>query len=442
MLFFKNTGRYFSTLGIFILFLNGCSDTELHPEDVEYRVDENGTELLYQIGKDYPFGYGERSYIVDYFPNKKIKFKIEFFNGKRHGNFTFWQDNGLPVLKGRFEHGKRDGTFEAFGKIGELIYEKNYSNDELNGIFKLYYPASHKEISSFFENYKGGKSSNKGLFKKVTSWFSNDTNLNNMESKNTIRMDANFSDGKPHGRYQIFYHPKGKQLTAFELLKEEGSFKNGKLLENQTSYYPRTYALIVVLPNKKRLDQNYPPNPMGFSHAIDDANKEYLKVPSYRNPDNSPALVYTIDEKGEKIAPIWTAHISEVKLRKSDKTLLDIDFKPNYEDYLKAKSYASENFSYGGDINFSKSNTIPTKSVLEVVGVNKDGGIVDILWSSNELSEAVPLDKRINHKRIKIKRKWSNGIADESIWSLTNGSKIRIKDNSFSNLFAKDKGLN
>ena len=99
MLFFKTQCRYFSTLGIFILFLNGCSDTELHPEDVEYRVDENGTELLYQIGKDYPFGYGERSYIVDYFPNKKIKFKIEFFNGKRHGNFTFWQDNGLPVLK-------------------------------------------------------------------------------------------------------------------------------------------------------------------------------------------------------------------------------------------------------------------------------------------------------------------------------------------------------
>ena len=115
-------------------------------------------------------------------------------------------------------------------------------------------------------------------------------------------------------------------------------------MKNQTSYYPRTYALIVVLPSKKRLDQNYPPNPIGFSHAIDDANKEYLKVPSYRNPDNSPALVYTIDEKGEKIAPIWTAHISEVKLRKSDKTLLDIDFKPNYEDYLKAKSYASRKF--------------------------------------------------------------------------------------------------
>ena len=166
MLFFKNKGRYFSTLGIFILFLNGCSDTELHPEDVEYRVDENGTELLYQIGKDYPFGYGERSYIVDYFPNKKIKFKIEFFNGKRHGNFTFWQDNGLPVLKGRFEHGKRDGTFEAFGKIGELIYEKNYSNDELNGIFKLYYPASHKEISSFSKIIKVVKAQTKVYSKK------------------------------------------------------------------------------------------------------------------------------------------------------------------------------------------------------------------------------------------------------------------------------------
>ena len=100
-----------------------------------------------------------------------------------------------------------------------------------------------------------------------------------MESKNTIRMDANFSDGKPHGRYQIFYHhPKGKQLTALNSLKKKGVLRTESFLKNQTSYYPRTYALIVVLPSKKRLDQKLSSKSNRFSHAIDDAKtKNTLK---------------------------------------------------------------------------------------------------------------------------------------------------------------------
>ena len=107
-----------------------------------------------------------------------------------------------------------------------------------------------------------------------------------------------FSDGKPNGTYQIFYHPKGNTHSIEELLKEQGKFKDGELLEDQVHYYPRTSALTVILPDNKRLDQIYPPTPDGFSLAIDDANKEYNKIPSYRNPENLPAWVYTIDERG------------------------------------------------------------------------------------------------------------------------------------------------
>jgi predicted RNA-binding protein len=125
-------------------------------------------------------------------------------------------------------------------------------------------------------------------------------------------------------------------------------------------------------------------------------------------------------------------------LRRSDGTLLDKSFKANYEDFIKAMDYASDNYSYGGDIKFTEeSPAISGKNVLEVVGINLKGDkiiVVDILWSSNELSETVSLNKRINKKRIKIKRKWSEGITNETIWSLTTGSKIRMSDNSFSSL--------
>lgn len=112
-----------SLLGI-CLFSTGCADIELHPDDVEYRIDDNGTELLFQIGREYPFAYGERAFIVDHYKNRKIKFKIEFQNGKKDGNFTFWQENGLRKLTGGFNQGKRNGLFTAYGKIGELVYQK------------------------------------------------------------------------------------------------------------------------------------------------------------------------------------------------------------------------------------------------------------------------------------------------------------------------------
>ena len=281
--------------------------------------------------------------------------------------------------------------FTAYGKIGELIYEKNYSKGELNGIFKLYYPCSKSEVSKYFDDVDDMKGNSDGLLDRLTSWASNNTDSSNSKTSKILRLDANFSNDKPHGSYKIFYHPKGNDLTLEELIQEQGRFE-----------------------------------------------KEYSKVPSYRNPKDLPALVYTIDDKGEKIAPIWSSHISEIKLRRSDGTLLDKSFKANYEDFIKAMDYASDNYSYGGDIKFTEeSPAISGKNVLEVVGINLKGDkivVVDILWSSNELSETVSLNKRINKKRIKIKRKWSEGITNETIWSLTTGSKIRMSDNSFSSL--------
>ena len=36
--------------GLFtVLFLFSCAEKELNPDDVEYRKDENGTEVLYQL---------------------------------------------------------------------------------------------------------------------------------------------------------------------------------------------------------------------------------------------------------------------------------------------------------------------------------------------------------------------------------------------------------
>mgnify|MGYP004005348217 FL=1 len=157
-----------SLIGICSFFI-GCADKDLHPDDVEYRIDDNGTELLFQIGREYPFAYGDRAFIVDHYENGKLKFKIGFQNGKKDGNFTFWQKNGLRKLTGEFNQGKRNGLFTAYGKIGELVYQKKYSNGELDGVFKLYFPCSNGEVSRYYDELKKKKSENDGILKKLIS---------------------------------------------------------------------------------------------------------------------------------------------------------------------------------------------------------------------------------------------------------------------------------
>lgn len=413
---------------------SACSDKELHPEDVEYRKDENGTEILYQLGKEEPFGKGKRAYIVGHHQNGNDQFRIGFVNGFKDGNFTFWQENKLKLLTGSYKIGKRDGKFTAHGKIGELIYEKEFKDGELNGAFKLYYPSSPSDVLRYFKKLKEEEMLHLGEEKKeylfgLISW-----SAEHLEVKSHLRLDATFSDGQPNGPYSAYYHPRGKILTPEELIREEGYFdKNGMLSEEQHFYFPQTHALVVIMPDNKRLETMHPASSDGFSRAIDEAAKEILEIPSYRNPNNAPALVYAIDERGNEIIPIWSSHIKEIAIRNMDDFLLTARFKPTYEKFVfEAMNLANETL-LAIDTNLDLETLAKFDqegAAVEIVGLDKNGKIIDILWSSRQTVEVVPLDERIDRKRKKLKRTWQQGKASEAHWLLSNGSRINIKDQS------------
>ena len=102
---FENT--IFRFLGIYILrilalcipfVLSSCFEENLLPEDVEYRKDENGTEILFEIEAEEPFGSPKRAYVSEKHPNGEPHFKIGFSHGLKDGPFHFWQDNGLKLF--------------------------------------------------------------------------------------------------------------------------------------------------------------------------------------------------------------------------------------------------------------------------------------------------------------------------------------------------------
>jgi hypothetical protein len=218
-----------------------------------------------------------------------------------------------------------------------------------------------------------------------------------------------------------------------ELLKEEGSFdQNGLLNDKQYSFYPQTHALVVNMPDNKRLDTIHPASSDGFSRAMDEAAKEILEIPSYRNPDNAPALVFAIDERGNEIVPIWSSHIKQIAVRKMDGSLVEQKFDPTYEAFVfDAKKLAEETLlakDTSLDPNLSTYDREGT--AIEIVGLDQSGTIIDILWSSSPSADVIPLDERIDHRRTKLRRNWNEGSASEARWLLSNGSRITIRDSS------------
>ena len=147
---YRRHGREVFALWLWsFVLLSSCAEERLQPDDVEYRKDDNGTQILYAIGADAPFGETKRAFVVQYYPESSENnfwggpqkhFEVGFKKGLRDGDFTFWQKKGIKLLTGSYQNGQRHGQFTAYGKTGELVYEKNFKNGELDGNFTLYYP--------------------------------------------------------------------------------------------------------------------------------------------------------------------------------------------------------------------------------------------------------------------------------------------------------------
>ena len=162
-----------------LLFLPGCSKEEVvTTEKLEYRKDKNGVVRLYSAGNDDPVGRWKFARVTENYPSGQKKFEIGIVDGLRHGSFFFWQPNGLKKLTGSFEKGKREGTFTSYGRAGEILYQKNYFEDELEGNLSLYYSLTNAEVFRYFE-----KTREEGL------------DVGDIPVTSNIRLEATFSKG-------------------------------------------------------------------------------------------------------------------------------------------------------------------------------------------------------------------------------------------------------
>ncbi|MBU2950078.1 hypothetical protein KO493_05135 [Tamlana agarivorans] len=108
---------------------------------------DNGI-LLYQ---EVPFN-GE---ILDYYKPEKLKSKMTYVDGKKHGAETQWYANGNLLIERFYKEGFKTGTHKSWYQDGTQKFEYHFNDKgEFHGVVKEWY--KNAQIFRDF-NYVNGK---------------------------------------------------------------------------------------------------------------------------------------------------------------------------------------------------------------------------------------------------------------------------------------------
>jgi antitoxin component YwqK of YwqJK toxin-antitoxin module len=209
------------------------------------RLQKRG-DFYYTINSEKPFS-GEST---EYYPSDQIKEIINFKNGRPHGDYQSFYENGQTKEIGAYKLNNYDisekhGNWKYYGKSGWLGFDTNYDEGDLNGKYMAY--------------YKNGAIWKEGQFldgEQVGEWaeYGGPNSKIFGEKKYTIDPDvgmvgsyleyAQYVDEPIKERYYDANGNRyGKSISRnyYGDISSEGIYENGECLEF-TYYYDRYYT--------------------------------------------------------------------------------------------------------------------------------------------------------------------------------------------------------
>lgn len=87
-----------------------------------------------------------------YYDNGQIKRTGTQVNSLNQGEFVWYFENGKKQIKGRFDRGKRVGTWEQYDSLGHLILSSEYKNNHLDGLNTSYSENGSIESQQIYRN--------------------------------------------------------------------------------------------------------------------------------------------------------------------------------------------------------------------------------------------------------------------------------------------------
>jgi antitoxin component YwqK of YwqJK toxin-antitoxin module len=74
----------------------------------------------------------------EFYPNQQLKYKGNFKDGKRDGEWIYYYDDGKVWSEGGFLNDKRHGVTKVYFPNGQLRYRGGYDKGKKTGIWKFY----------------------------------------------------------------------------------------------------------------------------------------------------------------------------------------------------------------------------------------------------------------------------------------------------------------
>lgn len=112
-----------------IILLSSCGQT------IDYDTEEEYIKVEYSMGPDI-LNYKGIPYtgvLIRYFDEEKkqLGLKRSFEDGKAHGPYEIYHENGELSEKGTFKEGEKDGLFEFYNKDGELTNKEIWKEGKI-----------------------------------------------------------------------------------------------------------------------------------------------------------------------------------------------------------------------------------------------------------------------------------------------------------------------
>ena len=171
-----------------VLLITGCTNLENQMKDTE--------NAIFAVNKK------NTGKVIALYPDKeKIKTYGTLVNGRLHGKYFEFYENGSQLLVLNYNNGKQNGPAEKYYPNGNIEIEGTMKNDLADGKFTFFYEDGTRQS---VKNFKQGV---------YNGWYTEYYPNGNIKSK------GNYTDGYKNGNF-FFYNEEGKKI-------QEGKYLNG-----------------------------------------------------------------------------------------------------------------------------------------------------------------------------------------------------------------------
>ena len=273
------------------------------------------------------------------YPNGKKKLEFPIKDGKIHGTYKEWEQNGQKITELEYVQGVKTGTEKQWYASGKPKLEVSYQNGVPHGVCTEWHKKGHKLSEGYFENgkeegehywwYLGGKKDQLIEYKdgkangRVVNWYEN----------GQMKLESTYENGLREGKISEWY-PEGQ-------LKSQGEFKGGKPI-GENIYYAKSGRVTGkqvfengVLVKEYDYGSGSIKSSKGYYEIHNSLNSNFMIKINGNDGENyvqaAKDITYTVDGMMLKvfISPLYKFGIEE-DLDESDKLYAYLDFVKKY----------------------------------------------------------------------------------------------------------------